>query len=210
MRILLALDERAHRRVRAARPLAALLLALALAACGRGGRPADPILEGVPVSDELRRALETDAKGARGGRGEARYVAALALCDRLAVDIQRPLARQAAGDSLYAAWRRDPTNFLWVHLGAGYNYLLRRNADRNAMYALPALADTTTAVGSFVYGRRFYGYGSDGTPYERAWARRSELDSLQRAWLVRNVAEVRADAGDAVGAVRLLLAELPA
>ncbi|MBK8168029.1 MAG: CHAT domain-containing protein [bacterium] len=207
MRILTAPDERVRRRACAVRPLTALLLLLALAACGRGDRPADPVLEGVPVSDELRRALEADAKG---GRGEARYVAALALHDQLTVDIQRPQTRQAAGDSLYAAWRREPANFLFINLGAGYNYLLRRNADRNAMYALPALADTTTAVGAYVYGRRFYGYGSDGTPYERAWARRTGLDPLQRAWLARSVAEVRGDKGDAVGAVRLLLAELPA
>ncbi|MBA4371040.1 MAG: hypothetical protein C0418_05630, partial [Coriobacteriaceae bacterium] len=190
-------------------PVLAALILLAFVVAGCDGKR-DEKPAGVPVSRELLAALEADEGAGRSGRGDARFVADLELYERLAVDIQRQETRQAAGDRLYAAWRADPTNFLWISHAAGYNYLLRRNAERNAMYARSELADTASVVGAYVQGRRFYRYGSDGGPYERAWTASGELDALQRAWLARDVAMVRSNAGDPLTAVQLLLAELPA
>ena len=193
------------------------LLILGAGGCGGPGQPGpqpDDLLAGIPVSPDLSddldasRAFTASLPAEPDGRPSA-TAADLAIYERLVVAIQDPATREAAGDELYAAWRADPTNFLWIDLGAGYNYLLRRNTDRNAMYALPVLADTTTAIGAFVRDRRFYGYGSCGDHYRRAMSFKADLDPLQQLLLVRRYAVVVSDEGRHLAAVRLLLDELP-
>lgn len=164
----------------------------------------------VPISGELRPAVESWRRALRRDPPPGQGDAAVEAYESFAVGIQRPATRSASGDSLYRRWRADPTHFLWIELGCAYNYLLRRNADRNQMYALPALSDTNSAVGAFVQGRRFYRYGSRGQPYVRADSLAAGLDPLQRAWLTLKVAMVDADRGQPLVAVRRLLDRLPA
>ncbi len=160
--------------------LIAVLLAVLCAGCASEGERAESgVLDGVPVSDELAAHLEA-SRSIPADAGDPLVRGHLRLYEDLTAAIQDPALRGAAGDSLYAVWRADPYNVLWIDLAAGYNYLLRRNTDRNAMYALPALADTSTALGSFVRGRRFYGYGSRGEHYRRAGRLADALDPLQR------------------------------
>ena len=163
---------------------------------------------GVPVSRELKQHLDRSRNF--GDQPSNHFLTQqLDLYESLTAGIQNTATRQAAGDTLYAAWRADPENFLWIDLAAGYNYILRRKTDRNAMYALPALADTSTAVGSFVKGRRFYGYGSRGEHFHRADSLATELNILQKTWLERRLATVESDNGDHLNAVRRLLSWLP-
>jgi hypothetical protein len=192
---------------------------LAVAATGLPGcgpRGADPVRDfydtaDVPLSADLRGAVAEWRRAAgEGGQLPSAGSLDVAAYERLAVDIQRPASRQAAGDSLYARWQAAPTHFLWIDLAATYNYLLRRQAQRNAMYARPPLADTTGAVGAFVQGRRYYRYGSRGEAYRRAGRQAAALDPLSRAWLELKLALVDADSGQALGAVRRLLDRLPA
>lgn len=203
-------------RVRPSSIVVWLWLAVAVAGLpGCGPRGADPLRDfydtaEVPLSADLRGAVAEWRRAAREGGQPSAGSLDVAAYERLAVDIQRPASRQAAGDSLYARWQAAPTHFLWIDLAATYNYLLRRQAQRNAMYARTPLADTTDAVGAFVQGRRYYRYGSRGEAYRRAGRQAAALDPLARAWLELKLALVDADSGQALGAVRRLLDRLPA
>jgi tetratricopeptide (TPR) repeat protein len=188
--------------------LGACLLIAAFIGCG-GGDDRDvrgeDILVGVPLSDELRDDLDASRSRLANGIGAATHAAELETYERLNVDIQRPASREAAGDELYALWSADPVNFFWIDLAAGYNYLLRRNEDRNAMYAHPALADADSPVGAYVQGTRFYRYGSRGEHYRRAADSEAGLPPLSGLWLARRLAMIDSDEGRHLEAVRKLL-----
>lgn len=187
----------------------------ALAACGQRAAAPSPgglDLHAVPLSRQLAAQIRRERAPAPrmrpGGSVDPADVVARFL--DLSARIQHPATRMAAGDELYAAWRGDPTNFLWIELGARYEFLLHRRADRDAMYALPVLADTTSAVGAYVQGRRFYGFRSKGEEFRRAEAAREQLDPLQQAWLTRMVAMADRDGGDGLAAADRLVGALPA
>ncbi len=200
--------------VAAARTWSWLFLAVALLALpGCGERQAEPEggpspffdLQGVPLSADLQAAIAAGYSSLPETRPTNRTVRDVKRYRDLAVRIKRPASRQEAGDELYALWRSDPENFLWIGLATRYNGLLRRTGERNEMYALPALADTTGPVGAFVRGRRFYRYGDRGEFYRRAERGRAGLDSLQQIWLERKLALVESHAGRNLAAVERLL-----
>ncbi|MFH1843711.1 MAG: tetratricopeptide repeat protein, partial [bacterium] len=188
----------------------ALLICAGLAGCGDKTAQPPPFfdLKGVPLSADLRPAVARATASWSAPEPENQITRDLDLYTDLRLRILRPLSRQAAGDELYARWNEDPTNFIWISLAARYTRLLGRDDQRNAMYALPALADTTTAVGAFVRGRRFFRYGDRGESYRKAEQGLAQLDSLQRIWLQRKLALVDSFEGDNLGAVRRLLGRL--
>ncbi|MFH1841883.1 MAG: CHAT domain-containing tetratricopeptide repeat protein [bacterium] len=187
-----------------------LLICWSLAGCGDKTAEPPPFfdLKGVPLSADLRPAVARATASWSDPEPENQTTRDLDLYTDLGLRIWRPLSRQAAGDELYARWRTEPENFLWLGLATRHNRLMRRHEERNAMYALPALADTTTPVGAYVRGRRFFRYGDQGVFYRQAEAGMAQLDSLQRIWLQRKLAAVDSYAGDNLGAVRRLLGRL--
>ncbi len=188
--------------------LCACLLIASFVGCGGGDERdmrGEDILIGVPLSDELRLELDASRSRLTGGLGTMTHAAELETYERLNVDIQRPASREATGDELYALWKADPVNFFWIDLAAGYNYLLRRNEDRNTMYDHPALADADSPVGAYVRGARFYRYGSRGEHYRRAADSGTGLPPLSALWLARRLAMIDSDEGRHLEAVRKLL-----
>lgn len=191
---------------------AGVLLTVLGGACGhRRSSTPEKILDtaGIPLSSELRVPYDAGRTALDGPQPRGKWARDLDLYHDLVLRIQRIASRQAAGDELYARWHAEPMHFLWIELAARYNSLLRRTAERNAMYALPVLADTLTPVGAFVRDRRFYGYGSRGSHYRRAGQRSAELDSLQQVWLTLKLALVESDGGDNLAAVARLRRALP-
>ncbi len=127
--------------------------------CGRAKTPEDdlPPLDKTPLEGRIAKlARESYEAMARGEDAHAPLAPAFLRYHRLAAAIERPETRREAGDSLYALWRVDPENFLWIDLASGNNHLLQRTAQRDSLYSLPALADSTGPVGRFLYARRFF------------------------------------------------------
>lgn len=190
----------------------ALAAVLAATLCGCDGPPdprADLVdLDGVPVPDDWRAPVAASLDLLRSPAGDAPHARAVSTYYELHRDIGDPATRAAAGDSLFALWRADPTDFLWIELAAHTSPILGRTSDRDAVYA--QLPDTTTAVGSFLWARRFWGFRSGaGRHFELAWDRRAELDPLQTLWLATRVAMLRRDHGRHDEAVALLRELLP-
>ncbi|MBC8423757.1 CHAT domain-containing protein [bacterium] len=202
--------QRPFRGVRLSAGALCLTICASLAGCGGRTEGPPPFfdLTGVPLSADLQpaaaRAMSAWSEPAAGNR----IPRDLDIYNDLALRIRRPASRQAAGDELYARWRDDPGNFLWIGLAARFNSLMHRYDERNAMYALPALADSTSPVGAYVRGRRFFRYGDEGDFYRQAERDTARLDGLQRVWLQRKLALVDSYDGNNLGAVRRLLGSL--
>ncbi|MFH1841651.1 MAG: CHAT domain-containing protein [bacterium] len=191
--------------VRSCRLCLILIQCCLLLLLGCGGSPEPENVTGidvsrVPLSPQLRDAVTVARTSLAAPIRTDPVPEMLAEYFRLTVEIYADQTRQQAGDELYATWRDDPENFLWITLAATKHYLLRRKDDRNAVYALPALADTNSAVGNFVRGRRFYGYYSNGEYFRLAEERIHELSPLQQVWLHRMLAMVERNDGDGIGA----------
>lgn len=187
--------------------------ALMLVYCGCSGRQdprADLVdLAGVPVPADWRDHVDATLDLLADTAADAPYGRAVSTYYDLHRDIGNPDTRQAAGDSLFAFWRDDPTNFLWIELAAHKSRILGRKDDRNIIYG--QLPDTTTAVGGFLRARRFWGFKPGaGEHFKQAWQRRAELDSLQTLWLATRVAMLDSDRGSNDEAVALLREWLPA
>jgi len=141
-------------------------------------------LTGVPISPDLRPQVVAARATLTQPMLENAFTQELAAYLDLEERINRSATRDSAGHDLFRLWRAAPTRFLMIELGAVYGYrTLGRKADRDSMFALPVLADTTTAVGAFLQGRRFYGFTDRGEHWERAALQRAELDSLEQIWL---------------------------
>lgn len=186
---------------------------LALAGCAE--TPLDSTaavfdLRGVPLSPELEPALVKSRAALGQPDPPTRAAREIEEQYRLRLGIQRAATRQAAGDSLFAYWRRAPENFLWITLALRYEHLLQRPDDFAALRAHPAYADTASPVGAFFQASDRYSYGSRGEHYRRAAARAAQLDSLQRAMLGLQIAWIDSDCGEGLAAVGRLLTELDA
>lgn len=167
-------------------------------------------LRQVPLSPRLASEVSASRDALVDRFADPQAAAQLDKFTDLTVRIHRPGTRQAAGDELYALWRADPENFLWIELAAFAHRYLGRKADRDAMYALPALSDTSSAVGNFVLGRRYFGIRDRGEHFRRAAQGLDELRPLQRCWLDRMLAMADREAGSGLAAADRLLASLPA
>ncbi len=160
---------------------------------------------GIPVSAEIQQSLDQAFAELEHPRQQSQDELGLRKYQSLQLQISRPSSRKAASDELYSLWRERPDHFLWAELGVKFNGLLDRTADRDSICNLPILADSSSAVGSFLLGRRFFGYGAKGENYRRAETRLDELDPLQIAWLQRKLAIVEVSEGKGVLAATRLL-----
>jgi len=195
-------------RLPLALPLVLIVLVVLVGCADRttNGPTGPDDVSGVALPAALRRAVADARATLRVAPVVSPAAADLALYYDLRARIQRAADRTAAGDELYVRWRAEPTNFLWVDLAARFSLMLQRKADRDAMYASPALADSLSPVGRFVLGRRFYGRGDRGRFYRLANADLERLDPLQQVWLTLKLAMVESDCGDHLAAVERLLA----
>jgi len=189
----------------------ALSIAIAAASGGCGADTTRQELAGVPLSDELRPLVE-DARHALKDpdTGDASVKRDLDMFVDLQQSLYVPDTRAGAADRILAEWREHPGHFLWPELAVRNKSLLPRKADLDSMFAYPALADTTTAVGLYMSGWRTVFYANDGGDIRRARELRDTLDPLQRFWLDLKTAWIERLAGNAAAATRLALGALPA
>ncbi len=197
------------------------LIVICVGGCTSGGGDSQPTglaavvpadfpfdLGAIPLSQELATPIHEGLSYlGREDADDHRFIA-LAQRDTLVPGIQRPETRHQSGDQLYRLWQKEPTNFLWLTIALRYNYQLQRTAEMDSMLALPALADTNTAVGAYAYAVRHYSRGSRGRFYTRA-ADLGGLEPLTRLMLVRKTAMVLSHHGEHLAGVRELLAALP-
>lgn len=164
----------------------------------------------IPLSAELMDAVAEGRTFLREPEPDNTFTRDLNRYTELVKRIHRPATRQAAGDELYDLWRETPAHFLWIDAAIQYKYLIPRAEERNAMLALPVLADTATTLGAFVQGRLWYRRGSRGEHYRRAGEGLAHLNPWQQIWLARKLAQIDSDQGDSIGAGERLLEQLPA
>ena len=162
-------------------------------------------LEGVPVSVDLREHLAGGLSAFQQPEPANTITRQLDLYQDLEIGIQRPESRGQTADQLWDIWQDDPTNFLWIDLATQYSYLLKRPEAYSTMFALPVLADTTRAVGSYLSGRRARTFLERADCMHRTELALTELDSLQQVRLMLNLAYLdRQQSGDLVAAERLI------
>ncbi len=196
------------------RSILAVLAFLTLLAAGCAKQPADPLtdvfdLRGVPVSPEMAGHLAAGLDALAAPEPDAAVTRLLDRAQALEVAIQRRASRAAAVDSLWAAWRGDPANLVWIHLTTRYRYYAPGRDPFADMLRHPALADSTGAAGAFLRGRLSYSYEERAAIFDAAEDAAAELDSLQRVVLDLNLAyEQRGLTGD-LGAAERLLDGLP-
>lgn len=166
-------------------------------------------LSNVPVSADLAPALAEAAAALDDPAPRGKSVDDLKKHEDLVIRLKSPTESRAAGDDVYRLWEQDPENFLWMELAKNNDRHLRRSEDLARMCSLPALSDTTTAVGAYVAARLQYMQTDRGQMFLRAEALSAELDTLQLVWLGLRLAGVDYGSGDTVGSVRRLLGLLP-
>ncbi len=99
-----------------------------------------------------------------------------------------PKQRSQAEDSLFVLCHSDTTNFLWLEVAVLKYRALRRKDEYRALRARLD-PDTTSTVGHFFYGRRFWGRRAGATDhFRRARRLADQLDPLQAIWLEYRIA----------------------
>jgi len=181
-------------------------------ACSR--RAADPLaevwnLDGVPLSEELRPSYEAARRALAQPEPTGREIDELTAYLNLASRIDDPASRLAAGEELFARWRRDPGSYLWIHLAMNKRRYLHADFDYEAMAALPELADTSRGPGAFLTGLLKYRRGQHAEYYLAARHGVGAPTSLDSAILDLMIATIDFDRGDALTCVRFLLDALP-
>jgi tetratricopeptide (TPR) repeat protein len=184
------------------------VLLIAVAVYERRGE--DPLaaifdLQGVPVSPELVDYLAAGRISLSDPEPANTVTRLLDRAQELAVAIQRPESRSRAIDELWAAWRNDPTNFVWMDLATRYRHHVTRPDPFADMLRHPALSDSAGAAGAYLRGRLSYAYRERSNFFRAAESASSELDSLQQVMLTLNLAyQERSEIGSLAAAERLL------
>lgn len=189
---------------------AALVATVRLGGCD--APPPDERTRGVSLSEDLRPAIEASRRSLRAGdRGDPAVHADLDRFYALAAMFQDDARCAAAEDSLFALWSRDLDNVLWPELPAFYFHRINDLSRLQGLFDAPGFPDSATALGAYLREWRRGGTRTDGSGYETARARRSELGPFENVWfglrLARFAGLVR---GDADESVRIALEELPA
>ena len=193
-----------------ARWLIAFLLLVTIVLTGCGGEPSSERLPGVPLSAELRGAVEASIRSLEAGdRGDSAVKLDLDRYHGLQEALYRPERRALAEDSLFGLWRADLSHVLWPDLAAFNWYLFRNPSDFDAMFAREDFPDSSTATGLFLREWQKLKSAAGGEDFRPAWAARDELDPFPRAWLTLRMSWQERQQGRADEAARLALELLP-
>ncbi|MCC6650974.1 MAG: CHAT domain-containing protein [Candidatus Eisenbacteria bacterium] len=160
--------------------IAALLLGV-VSACT--SRPADDGLAGVPLSAELRPAIEGSRRslGSADG-GDERVRRDLERFDALTEMFNRAGQRATASDSLYALWSADFANPLWPELAAFHRNRLVDVRRFDALFEHPGFPDSASALGALLREWKRSAGPTDGSGFARAFAARDSLAPWPRVW----------------------------
>lgn len=186
----------------------ALFALAAASACAP--RPAGSPLAGVPLSAELRPAIESSRRSlASADGGDARVQRDLDRFDALAEMFSRADRRAQASDSLYALWTADLSNPLWPELAAFHRNWLGDVRRFDALFDSPGFPDSASALGGYLRDWKRSAGPTDGSGIARAFAARDSLSPWPRAWVaVRMSRKARLD-GRGEEAARLAIGALP-
>lgn len=170
------------------------ILVLFLAGCQRP--VTDHHLAGVPVSEDLRPAVERSRRSLREGDRSAREI-------RLDLDayyglqeaLDQPGRRGAAEESLFARWSARPAHLLWPELVCFNSDQFQDPGAIERMHARPDFPDSHTAAGAIAWEWKSYQVSSMGEGFRRAWEGRAALAPWERAWLALALSTVEREAG---------------
>ncbi len=186
-----------------------LFIAITLTSCGR--RSPEEGLSGVPLSAELRPAVEASRRSLKtGDRGDPQVRVDLDRYYGLWEMFAGPDRRAEAADSLFALWDADPEHLLWPELGALNRNRLQNDAAFQDRFSRPGFADSSTALGAYLREWEKLRYGSTGEGFRRAWAARAALSPWQRTWIALRMSRLERRQGRADEATRFALEALPA
>ena len=186
-------------------------LALA-AACllGCEGRPRTDLASGVPISAELKTAIEASRRSLKAEPGgEPAVRADLDRYFGLTEMFARSDQRRAAEDSLYALWSSDPAGMLWPEVAIFSRNLIEDPARFDAIFEREDFPDSASALGAFLREWKGTGPTLNGSGFRRAWQARSELTPWQDVWLSLRVSRIERREGRADEATRLAIRALP-
>ena len=189
-----------------------LFLSLLLGILGSGAcerRSAPDGLQGVPLSDELRPAIEASRRSlAEGDRGDSLVIRELDRFYGLQAMLYSKADRTAAIDSLFALWDANPRSVLWPELAA-YNVRYIGQSRCLEMFEHPGLPDTTTVLGLYLDAWRTIIARHGNSGFQRAYARREELEPWEQVWATIRLSWRDALHGEADQAAARLLDALP-
>ncbi|HMB70193.1 MAG TPA: hypothetical protein VKU85_12810, partial [bacterium] len=193
-----------------AAPITATIL-LAATTCGCDSPPPDERLAGVPLTEELRPAVEASRRSLRlGVTGDPVVRAELARYLELAAMLSRNDRRAAAEDSLYTLWSRDLDGILWPDLVAFNRNRFSDLARLQSLFEHPEFPDSSTALGAYLREWRRIGPRPDGSGYAVARNARAELTPFQDVWFGLRLARFVRQSGNADEAARIAIETLPA
>lgn len=170
---------------------------------------------GVPLSDELRDTVVTGRRSINQPQPDRppptnTVTTDLDRYNDLASRIYRPDERQTVGDELYALWRVQPLHFFWIDLANNFEFLLHRGVERDSLYSLPALTDTSDARACFALARRTRSRAERARYLQQAEQKLGSLAPFEQVWVTRRIARAGSGAGQHLDAVGRLLDWLPA
>ncbi len=192
--------------------LIAITCSLTIAACDRQEATwHDGIYDvsNVAVSSNLEPALQASIATLSQPDPDRPSIRTFETYRRLRVALRFPESRSAAGDELYALWETEPENALWMALAFGYNRMLDRNEDFEKMMARPALSDTTTALGCYVFGYTTPKRTDRGYWYNKAEGLQHEMTDLNRMFLVLRLSLTESSQGRLMPAIERLIEAIP-
>lgn len=125
-----------------------------------------------------------------------------------------PAQRQAAADSFFATWEREPEQVMWAEVGHVDRYFLGRNDHRLALMDRAASEDTATALFQFIRGRILWASDRQGAALAFRSAAKTSLadepsDSLLIVWSHMRAASLERYAGNPDLSIRLFTEIMP-
>jgi tetratricopeptide (TPR) repeat protein len=164
----------------------------------------------VPLSEELRPAIEASRRSLREGDGGDPWVREdLDRYYELEAMLSTEDQRAEAEDSLCAYWSRDLRSVLWPEAAALYRHRLSDFESLQATFDTPQFPDSSTALGAYLREWRRLGPPSDGSGYIRAREARAELSPFDSVWSTLRLARFLRLQGRSDELLSLLIETLP-